>query len=119
MFKQKLTEVAVDAIADYLKEKLEWLKKFDLDQDGRKDVDQVMEIVGRCAELTKEAIDHTNFAQIAAGLDQIMKGAELIRNSVDQDKLAAMSREVGVGWTTLGNLAQLSIQYVKDHPEKQ
>jgi hypothetical protein len=29
IIKQKLTEVAVDAITDYLKEKLEWLKQFD------------------------------------------------------------------------------------------
>ena len=118
MIKQKLTEVAVDAMTDYLKEKLTWLKKFDLDQDGRKDVDQITEIIVRCGQLTKEAIDHTNFAQIAAGLDQIMSGATLIKQSVDQEKLAAMSKEVAAGWTTLGHLAQLSIQYAKDNPAK-
>lgn len=118
MIKQKLTAVAVDAVTDYLREKLEALKKLDLDHDGHKDVDQVMEIVGRIGLLSKEAIDHTNFAQIASGLDQIMKGAELIRNSVDKDKIGAMTKEIGFAWTTLGHLAQLSIQYAKDHPAK-
>ncbi|MBY0548989.1 MAG: hypothetical protein K2W95_17080 [Candidatus Obscuribacterales bacterium] len=117
MIKQKLTEVAVDAITDYVKEKIEWLKKFDLDQDGRKDVDQIIEIVVRCGQLTKESIDHTNFAQIAAGLDQIMTGASLIKSSVDQEKLAAMSKELGAAWHKLGHLAQLSIQYAKDNPQ--
>ncbi len=118
IIKQKLTEVAVDAVTDYLKTKLEWLKQFDLDQDGRKDVDQITEILVRCGQLLKESIDHTNFAQIAAGLDQIISGAALIRKSVDQEKLSEMSREVSAGWNKLGHLTQLSIQYVKDHPSK-
>lgn len=118
MIKQKLTEVAVDAITDHLKEKLEWLKQFDLDQDGRKDVDQIVEIVVRCGQLMKESIDNTNFAQIAAGLDQIMSGASLIRKSLDQEKLTAMSKEVSEGWQKLGHLGQLSIQYAKDHPKQ-
>lgn len=118
MFKQKLTEVAVDAITDYLKQRIEWLKQFDLDQDGQKDVDQIIAIVVRCGQLMKESIDHTNFAQIAEGLDQIMNGATLIKNSVDKEKLGAMSKELGAGWKTLGHLTQLSIQYAKDNPAK-
>lgn len=118
MLKQKLTEVAVDAVTDYVKEKIQWLKQFDLDQDGRKDVDQIVEIVMRCGQLMKESIDHTNFAQIAAGLDQIMTGASLIKQSVDQEKLSAMSKELGAAWRTLGHLSQLTIQYVKDNPKQ-
>jgi hypothetical protein len=66
----------------------------------------------------KESIDHTNFAQIAAGLDQIMNGTSLIRKSVDQEKLSAMSQALSEGWHKLGRLAQLSIQYAKDNPGK-
>lgn len=118
MIKQKLTEVAVDAFTDYLKERLEWLKQFDLDQDGKKDVDQIIEILARCGHLTKQSIDNTNFSQIAAGLDQIISGVGLIRKSLDQEKLTEMAKEVSQGWQTVGHLAQLSIEYAKENPKK-
>lgn len=114
IIKRKLTEVAVDAFAEYLQEKLEKLKEFDLDKDGRKDVDQVAAIVKRCSSLAKDAIATTDFSQIAAGLELIINGATAIRNSIDREKLTALSREAASGMSKVGELAQLTIQYVKE-----
>lgn len=112
--KRKLTEVAVDAFTDYLKEKLDYLKQFDLDQDGVKDVDQLMTILSRCGALAKEAVKTTNFPQIAAGLDQIISGAALIGGAVEKEKLGAVTRELAQGLAKAGELARLSIEYVKN-----
>ncbi len=117
MIKRALTEVAVDAFTDYLKEKLEKVKQLDLDQDGTKDVDQLAEIVARLGLHFKDALTTTNFSQIATGLDQIIAGVELVRNSLDKEKLGALTKEVSLGLTKIGELTRLSIQYVKEHPQ--
>lgn len=114
MIQRKLTEVAVDAFRDYLKEKLEVLKQLDLDKDGVKDVDQLAEVVARMALHLKEALSTTNFAQIASGIEQIGAGADLVRNSIDQEKISLLSQELSVGLKKVGELSRLSIQYIKD-----
>ncbi len=114
MIKKKLTEVAVDAFTEYVKERITWLKQFDLDKDGQKDVDQIIEIVVKCGSLCKDALGTTNFPQIATGLEQIIGGVTLIRDSLDKEKLAEMGKELSIGCNKLGELAQLSIQYAKE-----
>ena len=80
-----------------------------------KDVDQLAEIIARLALRLKEALSTTDFAQIASGLEQISYGADLIRNSIDKEKIAILSKELGDGLTKVGDLSRLSIQHVKDH----
>jgi hypothetical protein len=114
MFRRKLTEVAVDSFTEYLQERFERLKQFDLDQDGRKDVDQIIEILGRLAEKTKDTINSTNFPNIASGLEQVLQGAAMIRNSLDQQKLEELGVELTDATKKLTALGQLSIKYVKE-----
>lgn len=114
IIQRKLTEVAVDVFTDYLKEKIEKIKQLDLDHNGVKDVDQLSEIVARLALRLKDALSNTNFAQIAAGIEQIGSGAELIRSSIDKEKLAILTSELTSGLAKVGELSRLSIQYVKD-----
>lgn len=117
MFKRKLAEVAVDTVTDYLQEQFEKLKQFDLDQDGQKDVDQIVEILGRCGSKAKETLSSTNVQGIAAGLDQIMKGMSLIQKSFDQEKVMALVKEVSAASTKLTELTQLTLEYVKDQEQ--
>lgn len=114
IIKKKLTEVAVDSFTEYLQAKFERLKEFDLDQDGQKDVDQIVEILGRCAGKAKEALDTTDFAAIASGLEHILRGASMIRASIDQQKLGELSSELTDATKRLTHLGQLTIAYVKE-----
>lgn len=115
VFKRKLTEVAVDSFTEYLQEKFEKLKELDLDQDGRKDVDQVIEILGRCAETTKATIDATNFPNLAAGIESVVRGIDMCARSLDKDKLGELGQEVAEAAKKLSALGELSIQHVKKH----
>jgi hypothetical protein len=114
-FKKKLTEVAVDSLTEYCQERFDKLKEFDLDQDGQKDVDQVIAILGRCGEKMKDTLASTNAANIAAGLEQIIQGATLIQKSFDQEKVNALLKEMSSAYSKISNLAELSIEYVKEH----
>lgn len=114
MLKRKLTEVAVDAFTEYLNEKLSVLKELDLDQDGRKDVDQLAEIVARCGLITKDVLSSTDFSQIGAGLEQIISGTTMIRNALNKEQLTVLTKELSEGATKIGELARLSITYVKE-----
>lgn len=119
MFRRKLTEVAVDSFTQYLQDQFEKLKQYDLDQDGVKDVDQVIEILGRCAEKAKDTLDSTNFPNIASGLEQVLKGAAMIRNSIDQEKLSSLGAELTEASAKLTKLGELTIQYVKEQGDQQ
>ncbi len=112
--KRKLTEVAVDGVTEYLQEKLARLREFDLDQDGQRDVDQVIEILGRCGEKAKTALSSTDFPKVAAGVEQIFDGLAMIRQSCNQEKLGDFFNEVSAASVKLNHLGQLSIRYIKD-----
>jgi len=112
--KRKLTEVAVDSFTDYLKEKFENLKKLDLDKDGQRDVDQVVEILARCGRLTREALAATDLPALAGGLEQIVTGAAVIGRAVDADKVGAAGKELAQAFKTLMNLAHLGIIELKE-----
>ncbi len=114
MFKKKLTEVAIDTFTEYLQERFEKLKQFDLDQDGQKDVDQIIEILGRCSVKAKATLDSTNFSNIAAGLEQVINGASLIKNSLDRETLSELGEELSIASKKLTVLGKLSIQYMKE-----
>jgi hypothetical protein len=113
--KRKLTEVAVDSVTEYLQEKFDQLKQFDLDKDGHKDVDQVVAILGRCGTKAKEMLSSTNAANIAAGLEQIATGVTLIRASFDQNKVSEFWKEICSASSQISELTKLSIEYVKEH----
>lgn len=113
MFKKKITEVAVDSVTEYLEEKLAYLKTLDLDNDGEKDVDQIIEIVKRCGRSAKTVLDTTDFAQMATGLEQIITGTEMIGRSFEPDKLKSFGKDLKVGVTKIGELTQLGIAEVK------
>jgi hypothetical protein len=112
--KRRLTEVAVDSFADYLKVRFAKLKELDLDDDGQKDVDQLIEIVNKCGHKLKDTMESTNFANLATGLDQIFTGLALIRGSIDQEKLAALTSELADGSKKLTVLGKLSVQRLKE-----
>ena len=111
--KSTLTSVAVDSVRDYLKEKLEKLKQLDLDGDGRKDVDQITEILMHVSTKVKEALESTDFPKLATGLEQIMSGATLIGASVDREKLGDACTEFGAGMKQLGHLLELGVKDMK------
>lgn len=118
LIKKKLTEVAVDTFTEYLQQKFAQLKELDLDQDGQKDVDQIIEILGRCADKAKETLDATDFPGVASGLEHILRGASMIRASLDEQKLGELSSELASASARLTHLGQLTIEYVKDMGEK-
>lgn len=111
--KKHLTNVAVDSVMDYLKEKLEKLKQLDLDQDGQKDVDQISELLMRVGTKVKDSLESTDFPKLATGLEQIMSGASLIGSSVDREKLGDACTELGTGMKKLGHLMQLGVKEMK------
>jgi len=113
--KRKLTEVAVDSLTEYLQESFEKLRQFDLDQDGHKDVDQIIQILGRCGAKAKEMLTSTSAADIAAGLEQIIAGTTLIQKSFDREKVAAFLSELSSASSKITELTELSITYVKEH----
>lgn len=113
-FKRKLTEVAVDSVTEYLQEWFQNLKQFDLDRDGQKDVDQIVQILGRCGTKAKETLSSTDAANIAAGLEQIINGTTLIRQSFDHDKVTAFLKELSQASAKITELAQLSIEHAKE-----
>lgn len=113
--KRKLTNVAVDSARDYLKEKLEKVKQLDLDEDGKKDVDQISEVLMRVASKVKDSMESTDFPKLASGMEQIMSGVSLIGASVDREKLADACTELGVGMKQLGHLLQLGVQEMKEN----
>lgn len=115
MFRRKLTEVAVDSFTDYLKERFEALKQLDLDKDGQKDVDQIIAIVNRAGLALKDSLDSTDFTQMATGLEQIVNGAQLIKNSFDAVKVQAVAKELKEGCTKLAELGQLGITEMKEY----
>ncbi len=113
--KKRLTDVAVDSFTDYLKEKFEEIKQLDLDHDGKKDVDQMKEIVESCAQHAKAAVESTDFQKLAAGLDQILSGFNTASTSIDRTALRAAGAELGRGLSKLGQLAQLAIHEAKEN----
>ena len=113
IIKKRLTEVAVDSFTDYLKERLEQVKQLDLDQDGRKDLDQLKEIVVNCGVHLKNALESTDFQKLAAGLDNIMKGANMVATAFDGKLLAEAGQELSKGVQKIGQLAQLAIDETK------
>lgn len=113
-FRKRLTDVAVDSFTEYLMERFEKIKQLDLDKDGQKDVDQMLHIVENCSSLAKKAIETTDFQKIAAGLEQMMNGMNMINDAVDGQSLKAIGSEMAVGLRKLGHLAQLGIKEVKD-----
>lgn len=119
MFKKKLTQVAVDSFTEYLQGRFEKLKELDLDEDGIKDVDQIVAIVGRCAIKVKDTLESTNFPHIASGLEQVLSGAAMIRNAVDEQKLAELSAELMDATKQITILGQLTIKHVKEQGDLQ
>lgn len=117
MLKRKLTEVAVDSFTEYLEERLERLKQLDLDKDGQKDVDQIVEILNRCGLALKDMLNTTDFSRMASGLEQIISGTELIGKSFDPEKVTVMGRELKDGVQKIGELAQLGITEMKHNRE--
>lgn len=113
-FRKALTDVAVDSFTQYLMDKIEKIKQLDLDKDGQKDVDQMLAILENCSTLAKRAIDTTDFQQIAAGIEQMMAGINLVQSAVDGQSLKAIGTEMGVGLKKLGHLASLGIKEVKE-----
>ncbi|MBX9568027.1 MAG: hypothetical protein K2X77_03990 [Candidatus Obscuribacterales bacterium] len=113
-FRKHLTDVAVDSFTQYLMEKFEKIKQLDLDKDGQKDVDQMMAILENCSVLAKRAIDTTDFQKIAAGIEQMMAGINMVQGAVDGQSLKAIGSEMGVGLQKLGHLASLGIKEVKE-----
>src|SRR5262249_48834012 len=105
--KRKLTEVAVDSFTDYLKEKFEKLKTLDLDKDGQRDVDQIVQILTRCGRLTKEALEATDLPAVAGGLEQIVSGTSAIGKAVNAEKLKAAGIELAQAFKKLATLAHL------------
>jgi hypothetical protein len=118
MLRKKLTEVAVDSFTDYLKDKLEYLKTVDLDKDGTKDIDQIISILNKGGVALKEALDSTDFTQMASGLEQIVGGVNLVKTSFDATKVQAVARQMKEGAATLADLAQLGIVEMKQQREK-
>ena len=114
LIKRRLTEVAVDSLTDYLKERFAKLKELDLDQDGQKDIDQIIEVVNRCGQAVKSTLESTNFADMASGFDQIITGMSLIKNSFDQKQLTALTAELTEASKKLTQLGKLSVQHLKD-----
>ncbi len=117
MFRKKLTEVAVDSFTDYLKERFEKLKELDLDKDGQKDVDQIIVILNKAGVALKDALDSTNFNQMATGLEQIVGGVTLVKTSFDAVKVQAVASEVKEGAAKLMELAQLGVSEMKERRE--
>ena len=114
LIKERLTEVAVDSFTDYLKEKIEKIKQLDLDHDGQKDVDQLKEIVANCGLRVKNALESTDFPKLAEGLDNVMKGANMIATAFDGKLLAEAGQELSKGMEKVGQLAQLAIEEAKE-----
>lgn len=114
IIRRRLTEVAVDSFTDYLKEKVEQIKQLDLDHDGRKDVDQIKEIVEACGQHMKSAAQSMDFQKMATGLDQIMSGLNMVATAVDGKLLQAAGAELSKGLQKLGQLAQLAIEEAKE-----
>lgn len=114
MIRKRLTEVAVDSFTDYLKEKIEEIKQLDLDNDGRKDVDQMKEIVESCGAELKKVAQSMDFQKLAAGLDQIVSGVNIVATAVDGNSLQAAGAELLKGLKKAGQLAQLAIDEAKD-----
>jgi hypothetical protein len=115
--KKTITAVAVDSARDYLKERLAELKQLDLDKDGQKDVDQVMEVLNHLGEKVKDSIDSTDFPKLASGLEQIFNGIGLVGDSVDRQKLAATCDELAKGIGQIGHLLRLGIAEVKNQEQ--
>lgn len=115
MFRKKLTEVAVDSFTDYLKERFEKLKQLDLDKDGQKDVDQIIAIVNRAGVAMKASLDSTDFNQMGAGLEQVVNGVQLVKNSFDAVKVQAVAKELKEGCNKLVELAHLGIAEMKEN----
>lgn len=117
--KRKLTEVAVDSFTEYLEERLAKLKELDLDQDGQKDVDQIITILKKCAVSVKGVLDTTDLTKMAAGMDQMIAGANMIGTSFDREKLKTVGGDLREGLTTLSHLAQLGLVELKEREPRQ
>jgi len=113
--RKTVTAMAVDSAKDYLHERLEQLKKLDLDKNGIKDVDQVTELVSRAGEKVKIAMESTDFPKLASGLEQLLLGAETIRSSFDREKVGQACVELSACLAKVGKLLQLGIAEVKSH----
>ncbi len=111
--RKTVTAMAVDSAKDYLHERLEQLKELDLDKDGKKDVDQVAELVTRAGERVKIAIESTDFQKFATGVEQLFSGAEVIGSSFDREKVGHACAELSACLAQVGKLLQLGIAEVK------
>jgi hypothetical protein len=105
--------MAVDSAKDYLHERLEHIKKLDLDKNGIADVDQVAELVSRAGEKVRIAMESTDFPKLAAGFEQLLSGAELIGASFDREKVGQACTELSACFAKVGKLLQLGITEVK------
>lgn len=112
--KRSLTAMAVDSARDYLQEKLDEVKQLDLDQDGRKDVDQVTELLAQLAERVKDSIESTDFPKLASGFEQVMTGFGLISESIDRQKVGAALEDMGTCLRQLGVLVKLGVAEIKN-----
>lgn len=113
LIKKHLTNVAVNSFTDYMKEKFEEIKQLDLDHDGRKDIDQLKELLDSCGIQAKIAIESMDIQKLAQGLDQIMKGANMVASAIDGNALQSAGQELGKTLAKLGQLTQLGIEEAK------
>lgn len=116
--KKKLTTVAVDSATDYVKERLEKLKQFDLDGDGQSDVEQIKGLLAECAERAKEALEATDFSKLASGAEQILNGVSLFGSAVDRAKLSAAIRALIPALKKTGHLLELGTRELADRRAK-
>jgi hypothetical protein len=116
--KRTITAVAVDSARDYFKERLEQIKQLDLDKDGRKDVEQLSELLTHVGEKVKIAVESTDFQKLATGLEQVIAGATLVGASVDHEKLGGALKEVTTGLRQVGKLLKLGIAEIKEQEKK-
>jgi hypothetical protein len=111
--RKTVTAMAIDSAKDYVQERLEQLKKLDLDKNGITDVDQVAELVSRAGEKIKIAMESTDFPKLSAGCEQIFSGFELIGSSIDREKVGQACSELSACLAQVGKLLQLGIAEVK------
>jgi hypothetical protein len=116
--RRTITHFAFDSVHNYCQERLEQLKQLDLDHDGRKDVDQMAEMLTRVFDKLKVAIEATDFHALGTGLEQVIAGAGAVGTSIDMDKMGAACSEMVIGLKQAGKLLQLGIAEIK-RQEKQ
>ena len=114
LIKRTVTNLAVDSAKSYLHERLNELKKLDLDKDGQSDVDQCAELVVKIADKVKDALESTDFQKLGSGMEQVVSGVSQIGASVNQEKLGLACEELAAGLKALGKLLRLGIVEMKE-----